>query len=100
MPTRTRLLWTLALGHGATHWHQGAMSVCLPLILTDLGMSYTQMGLIQSVQRIVMMASTTVGGLATDLLNQRKAILIFSILWPTIFFYFLGYATLLLFLPF
>lgn len=93
MPTRNRLLWTLALGHGATHWHQGAMSVCLPLILKDLGMSYTQMGLIRSVQRIVMMVSTTVGGLATDLLNQRKAILIFSILWPTIFFYFLGYST-------
>jgi len=93
MPTRNRLLWTLALGHGATHWHQGALSVCLPLILKDLGMSYTQMGLIRSVQRIVMMVSTTVGGLATDLLNQRKAILIFSILWPTIFFYFLGYST-------
>jgi MFS family permease len=93
MNTRNRLLWMLALGHGATHLHQGTMSVCLPLILKDLGMNYTQMGFIRSVQRIVMMVSTTVGGLATDLLDQRKAILIFSILWPTIFFYLTGYST-------
>jgi MFS family permease len=93
MNTRNRLLWILALGHGATHLHQGVMSVCLPLILKDLGMNYTQMGFIRSVQRIVMMVSTTVGGLATDLLDQRKAILIFSILWPTIFFYLTGYST-------
>ena len=93
MNDRNRLLGILALGHGATHWHQGAMSVCLPLILKDLGMNYTQMGLVRSVQRIVIMVSTTIGGLATDLLDQRKAILIFSVLWPTIFFYFLGYST-------
>jgi len=35
MNDRNRLIWILALGHGATHWHQGAMSVCLPLILKD-----------------------------------------------------------------
>ena len=93
MTSQHRLLWTLALGHGATHWHQGALSVCLPLILKDLGMSYTQMGLIRSLQRIVVMVSTVAGGLATDLLNRRKAILIFSVLWPSFFFAFQGYAT-------
>ncbi len=93
MTSQHRLLWTLALGHGATHWHQGALSVCLPLILKDLGMSYTQMGLIRSLQRIVVMVSTVAGGLATDLLNRRKAILIFSVLWPAFFFSFQGYAT-------
>jgi MFS family permease len=93
MNDRNRLLGILALGHGATHWHQGTMSVCLPLILKDLGMNYTQMGLVRSVQRIVMMVSTTIGGLATDLLDQRKAILIFSVIWPTVFFYFLGFST-------
>lgn len=90
---QNRLLWVLALGHGATHWHRGAMSVCLPLILKDLSMNYTQMGLIRSVQQIVAMISTMVGGLATDILNQRKAILVFSVLWPSLFFSFQGYAT-------
>ncbi|MFQ5849945.1 MAG: MFS transporter [Candidatus Binatia bacterium] len=93
MRIRNRILWVLALGHGATHWHRGAMSVCLPLILKDLGMSYTQMGLIRSVQQIVAMVSTMAGGLATDILNQRKAMLIFSVIWPSFFFSFQGYAT-------
>jgi MFS family permease len=92
MTSRNRLLGVLAFGHGATHWHPGTMSVALPLILKDLGMSYTQMGFVQSFQQIVVVLSTVMGGLAIDLLNQRKAILIFSVIWPSVIFSMLGFA--------
>lgn len=87
-----KLLWVLALGHGATHWHRGAMSVSMPLILKALSMNYTQMGVIRSVQQFVAMLSTVMGGLATDVFDRRKAILVFAVLWPALFFFFQGYA--------
>jgi len=39
----------VALGHGGTHWTQTAIYLLLPYITIDLGLTYTQAGLILTV---------------------------------------------------
>jgi hypothetical protein len=72
MSTRGRLLFILAFGHGISHWFQGAMSICLPAITAELGITYTQIGLLRSLQRVAVLLSAIGGGLATDFLRRRK----------------------------
>lgn len=92
-PGRGRLLGILAFGHGITHWFQGTMAVCLPLITRDLGVTYTELGALRSFQRVVLIVSVTAGGLATDLMKNRKGILLLSVLWPSLFFSLQGFST-------
>lgn len=39
-------MFLLGLGHGATHWLAGVLYIVLPLLREDLGLSYTQVGLL------------------------------------------------------
>ena len=39
----------VAAGHGGTHWVNAAIYILLPYIILDLGLSYTQAGLIMTV---------------------------------------------------
>lgn len=93
MSSRSRLLLVLASGHGISHWLQGTMSICLPAIIADLGISYTQVGVLRSFQRAAVLLSAVGGGIATDFLSHRKALLVFSVLWPTLFFFLQGFST-------
>lgn len=92
-PARGRTLALLAAGHGVTHWFYGIMSVCLPLVVRDFGVTYTEIGALRSVERVSHIISITAGGLATDLLKDRKGILLLSLLWPSLFFSLQGFAT-------
>ena len=39
----------VAAGHGGTHWVNAAIYILLPYIILDLGLSYTQAGLIMTI---------------------------------------------------
>lgn len=95
MSARSFILFVLAFGHAMSHWFQGALSVCLPAIIADLGISYTQIGFVRSLQRGAVLLSSVGGGLATDFLDRRKFILVFSVLWPSFFFFLQGYSSTL-----
>lgn len=90
-PTRGQILTLLSVGHGVTHWFQGTMAVCLPLVTRDFGITYTEIGALRSFQRVALIFSVTIGGLATDLLKTRKGILLLSLLWPSLFFALQGF---------
>ena len=92
-PSRGRVLALLTVGHGVTHIFQGTMNVCLPLVVRDFGISYTEIGVLRSAQRVSHILSITIGGLATDLLRDRKGILLLSLLWPSLFFSLQGFST-------
>ncbi|MDE0212822.1 MAG: MFS transporter, partial [Deltaproteobacteria bacterium] len=84
-PSRGRVLGLLTVGHGVTHIFQGTMNVCLPLVVRDFGISYTDIGVLRSAQRVSHILSITIGGLATDLLRDRRGVLLLSLLWPSLF---------------
>lgn len=89
---RARILTLLAAGHGVTHWFQGIMAVCLPLVVKDFGVTYTEVGALRSVQRVSHIISITAGGLATDFLKDRRGILLLSLFWPSLFFSLQGFS--------
>ncbi len=92
-PRRGRILTLLAAGHGVTHWFHGILTVSLPLITRDFGITYTQLGALRSVERVSNIISITAGGLATDFLKDRKGILLLSLVWPSLFFSLQGFST-------
>ena len=92
-PRRGRILTLLAAGHGVTHWFYGILTVSLPLITRDFGITYTQLGALRSVERVSNIISITASGLATDFLKDRKGILLLSLVWPSLFFSLQGFST-------
>ena len=45
-------IFLLSLGHGATHWQIGTFFILLPFLTRELGISYTQAGILVSVLHI------------------------------------------------
>ena len=45
-----RELWLITIGHGLTHWYPATFYLLLPLIGAELGLSYSQIGLIMTCQ--------------------------------------------------
>ncbi|MDP1717099.1 MAG: MFS transporter, partial [Burkholderiales bacterium] len=45
-----RDVWLISAGHGLTHWYTATFYLLLPLIGKELGLSYTEIGLIMTVQ--------------------------------------------------
>jgi hypothetical protein len=46
--TDWRELWLITVGHGLTHWYPATFYLLLPLIGNELGLSYSQIGLIMT----------------------------------------------------
>ncbi|MCI3953387.1 MAG: transporter, partial [Burkholderiales bacterium] len=44
----SRDVWLISLGHGLTHWYTATFYLLLPLIGRELGLSYTEIGLIMT----------------------------------------------------
>ena len=50
--TEWRELWLITIGHGLTHWYPATFYLLLPLIGAELGLSYSQIGLIMTCKYI------------------------------------------------
>ena len=88
---------TDAVGDGPRRYplvHHGILAVSLPLITRDFGITYTQLGALRSVHHAYPTSSASPpAGLATDFLKDRKGILLFSLVWPSLFFSLQGFST-------
>jgi MFS family permease len=70
------LLILIASGHGTTHWYAGLLSVILPLMVKDLGFSYTQVGLLMTGRALLGAGGNVVTSIAADLGGRRRGIMI------------------------
>jgi hypothetical protein len=43
-----RELWLITIGHGLTHWYPATFYLLLPIIDNELGLTYSQIGLIMT----------------------------------------------------
>ena len=43
-------VWLISLGHSLTHWYPASFYLLLPIIGKELGLSYSQIGLIMTFQ--------------------------------------------------
>lgn len=71
----------ISVGHGLTHWYPATLYLMLPLIGKELGLSYTQIGLILSVQQLVGAIANLPGGMVVDAYGKKGYLLAVSLIW-------------------
>ncbi len=96
-----RDIWLITGGHLITHWYPATFYVLLPIIGKELGLTYTQIGLIISLQHLAGAISNLPGGMLVDAVGRKGYLMAISLFWvgfPYLLIAFLppSYATLLI----
>lgn len=76
-----RELWLIAIGHGLTHWYPATFYLLLPLIGNELGLSYSQIGLIMTCQFIASAIANIPGGMLVDTVGRKGLLMGVSLFW-------------------
>jgi FSR family fosmidomycin resistance protein-like MFS transporter len=76
-----REIWLVSIGHGLTHWYPATFYVLLPLIGNELGLSYSQIGLVMTCQYIAGALANVPGGMVVDSVARKGLLLALSLFW-------------------
>lgn len=74
-------VWLISLGHSLTHWYPATFFLLLPIIGKELGLSYTEIGLIMTVQNAVGAVTNLPGGIIVDALGRQGRLMALSLFW-------------------
>jgi MFS family permease len=81
-PPRTfKEVWLISAGHGLTHWYPATFYVLLPVIGKELGLSYSQIGFIMSVQFLAGAIANIPGGIFVDTYGKKGYLMAASLIW-------------------
>src|ERR1044071_5944221 len=80
-PQSFRAVWLISAGHGLTHWYTATFYLLLPLIGRELGLSYTEIGLIMTVQHLDGAISNIPGGFVVDTVGKKGYLMATSLFW-------------------
>lgn len=80
-PRKFKEVWLISAGHGLTHWYTATFYLLLPLIGKELGLSYTEIGLIMTIQHFVGAVSNLPGGMIVDTVGQKGYLMAASLFW-------------------
>ena len=64
-------MFLIGLGHGATHWVAGTFYVLLPFMTKDLGLSYTEAGLLVSILHVSSFLANFGSGAVVDVTGRK-----------------------------
>ena len=76
-----RELWLITIGHGLTHWYPATFYLLLPLIGHELGLSYSQIGLIMTCQYVASALANIPGGVLVDTVGRKGLLMAVSLFW-------------------
>ena len=76
-----RELWLITIGHGLTHWYPATFYLLLPIIGSELGLSYSQIGLIMTCQYIASAVANVPGGVLVDTVGRKGLLMAVSLFW-------------------
>ncbi len=76
-----RDVWVISIGHALTHWYPATFYLLLPLIGKELGMSYSQIGLVMTCQYIAGALSNVPGGMLVDTVGKKGLLMALSLFW-------------------
>jgi len=79
--TDWRELWLITIGHGLTHWYPATFYLLLPLIGNELGLSYSQIGLIMTCNYIAAAIANIPGGILVDTVGRKGLLMAVSLFW-------------------
>ena len=80
-PQSFKEVWLISAGHGLTHWYTATFYLLLPLIGKELGLSYTEIGLIMTIQHFAGAVSNLPGGMIVDTIGQKGYLMAASLFW-------------------
>lgn len=80
-PRSFKEVWLISAGHAFTHWYTATFFVLLPLIGKELGLSYTEIGFIMTMQHIVGAISNLPGGMVVDMVGKKGYLMATSLFW-------------------
>jgi MFS transporter, FSR family, fosmidomycin resistance protein len=76
-----RELWLITIGHALTHWYPATFYLLLPLIGNELGLSYSQIGLVMTCQYIAAAVANVPGGMLVDTIGRKGLLMAVSLFW-------------------
>jgi sugar phosphate permease len=76
-----RELWLITLGHALTHWYPATFYLLLPIIGDELGLSFSQIGLIMTCQYIAGAVANIPGGALVDTVGRKGLLMGVSLFW-------------------
>ena len=88
----------ICMGHLVGHWYIGVLMLVLPILKTELNLTFTQIGLIISLRSLAGAFGNTTSGLIVDLVGKRNLILTVSAAGMAICWFSVGFAQYYLFL--
>jgi MFS family permease len=77
----SRELWLITLGHGLTHWYPSTFYLLLPIIGKELGLTYSQIGLIMTCQYVAGAIANIPGGILVDTVGRKGLLMALSLFW-------------------
>lgn len=80
-PRSFKEVWLISAGHAFTHWYTATFFVLLPLIGKELGLSYTEIGFIMTMQHVVGAISNLPGGMVVDMVGKKGYLMATSLFW-------------------
>jgi sugar phosphate permease len=80
-PRSFKDVWLISAGHAFTHWYTATFYLLLPLIAKELGLSYTEIGLIMTTQHVVGAVSNLPGGMVVDMVGKKGYLMATSLFW-------------------
>ena len=76
-----RELWLITTGHALTHWYPATFYLLLPLIGNELGLTYSQIGLIMTCQYVAAAVANIPGGVVVDTVGRKGLLMAVSLFW-------------------
>ena len=76
-----REVWLITAGHGLTHWYPATFYLLLPIIGRELGLSYSQIGLIMTCQYLAGAIANVPGGILVDTVGRKGVLMAVSLFW-------------------
>lgn len=76
-----REMWLITLGHSLTHWYPATFYLLLPVIGKELGLSYSEIGLIMTCQYVAGAVANIPGGVLVDTVGRKGVLMAVSLFW-------------------
>ena len=81
-PKKTfRDVWIITAAHSLTHWYPATFYLLLPLIGKELGLSYSQIGLVMTCQYAAGAIANVPGGMVVETVGRKGFLMALSLFW-------------------
>jgi FSR family fosmidomycin resistance protein-like MFS transporter len=87
------LLWLITLGHTFTHWCPSTFYLLLPFLVDELGLTYSEAGLLITVRSATSVLMNVPAGMAVDMIGRRGLLMALALLWTGVPYLLVGLST-------